>query len=83
MNLAQLLATAKVFAIPLRDRFRGITVREGVLLEGPAGWAEFAPFTDYDDQAALPWLQAAIDTAENAWPADAGTPPTNDSNRLR
>ncbi len=68
MNLVRLLATARVFAIPLRDRFRGVTVREGVVLEGPAGWAEFAPFTDYDDHAALPWLQAAIDTAENVWP---------------
>jgi O-succinylbenzoate synthase len=62
------LATAKVFSIPLHDRFRGITVREGVLLEGPAGWAEFAPFTDYDDAWALPWLEAALDTAENPWP---------------
>ena len=25
-------------------RFRGITVREGVLLRGPSGWGEFAPF---------------------------------------
>ena len=66
---SSVLATAKVFAIPLHDRFRGITVREGILLQGPAGWAEFAPFTDYDDTAALPWLEAALDTAENAWPA--------------
>ena len=32
-------------------RFRGVTVREGVLLRGPAGWAEFAPFRDYADAA--------------------------------
>jgi len=69
VSLPDLLATATVFAIPLHDRFRGISVREGVLLHGPAGWAEFAPFTDYDDEAALPWLRAAIDTAENPWPA--------------
>ncbi len=69
MNRAELLATARVFAIPLHDRFRGITVREGILFEGPAGWAEFAPFTDYGDAAALPWLQSALDTAENPWPA--------------
>ena len=68
-QLAAVLATAKVFAIPLHDRFRGITVREGVLLQGPAGWSEFAPFNDYDDAAALPWLEAALDTAENTWPA--------------
>jgi O-succinylbenzoate synthase len=40
---------ARVYAIPMRARFRGITVREGVLLEGPAGWGEFCPFADYDD----------------------------------
>jgi len=68
MDLAELLATARVFAIPLHDRFRGVSVREGVLLEGPAGWAEFAPFDDYDDEAALPWLEAAVDTAWNGWP---------------
>ena len=28
----------KVWSIPLRTRFRGIDVREGVLIPGPAGW---------------------------------------------
>ena len=37
-----------VYAIGLRTRFRRITVREGVLIEGPAGWGEFSPFWDYD-----------------------------------
>ena len=56
-DLDALLATARVFAIPLVERFRGITVREGVLLQGPAGWAEFAPFRDYDDAECVPWLR--------------------------
>ena len=30
--------TTRVWSIPLRTRFRGITVREGVLLRGAAGW---------------------------------------------
>ena len=34
----------RVFSIPLRTRFRGITVREGVLLRGDAGWGEWSPF---------------------------------------
>ena len=68
MNLADVLDTAKVFAIPLHDRFRGITVREGILFQGPAGWGEFAPFRDYDDEACVPWLQAAVDSAEQGWP---------------
>jgi len=68
-DLAELVATARVFAVPLAQRFRGITVREGVLLQGPAGWAEFAPFRDYDDAECVPWLQAAIESATVAWPA--------------
>lgn len=67
--IQDVLATARVFAIPMRDRFRGTTVREGVLVRGPAGWAEFAPFRDYADAACVPWLRAALDTATRPWPA--------------
>lgn len=63
-----ILASARPFAIPLRHRFRGTDVREGLLLDGPAGWAEFAPFTDYDDAACVPWLRAAVDSALHNWP---------------
>jgi O-succinylbenzoate synthase len=59
----------KVYAIPLRTRFRGITVREGVLLHGPAGWGEFCPFADYSDAESLPWLRAALEATEAGWPA--------------
>ncbi|MFJ1766732.1 o-succinylbenzoate synthase [Amycolatopsis sp. NPDC088138] len=59
----------KVYAIPLRNRFRGITVREGVLLPGPAGWGEFCPFADYSDAESLPWLHAALEASELGWPA--------------
>ena len=48
------------WSIPLTTRFRGITERDGLLLHGPAGWAEFSPFWDYDAEQSLPWLQAAI-----------------------
>lgn len=58
-----------VFALPLRHRFRGITVREGVLFEGPNGWAEFAPFKDHTDEHAGRWLSAAIEQAFGQWPA--------------
>ncbi len=57
------------FAIPTTTRFRGITVREGVLLDGPAGWGEFCPFTEYDDAESVPWLAAAREAAEQGWPA--------------
>jgi O-succinylbenzoate synthase len=56
------------YAIPLNTPFRGITVREGLLLEGPAGWGEFCPFLEYDDREAVPWLAAALEAAEVGWP---------------
>jgi O-succinylbenzoate synthase len=49
-------------------RFRGIDRREGMLVEGPAGWAEFSPFLDYDARESAPWLAAALDSADNDWP---------------
>jgi O-succinylbenzoate synthase len=58
----------KFFSIPLRTRFRGITVREGVLLEGAAGWGEFSPFLEYDADTARPWLAAAREAADVGWP---------------
>lgn len=58
-----------VYSLPMTTRFRGITVREGVLIEGPAGWGEFCPFPEYDDTEARPWLDAALEAAEHGWPA--------------
>lgn len=57
------------YAIGLKNRFRGITVREGMLFEGPAGWAEWSPFLDYDDAASVSWLRAAREAAFDGWPA--------------
>lgn len=59
--LAQLRETARVVALPLHTRFRGIEVREALLLHGPEGWTEFSPFVEYDDAEASAWLAAAID----------------------
>ena len=67
--LADLLATARVVALPLHTRFRGVNVREALLFEGPQGWAEFSPFTEYEDAEAQTWLAAAIDFAWNPQPA--------------
>jgi O-succinylbenzoate synthase len=57
-----------VYSIPLRTRFRGIEVREGVLLRGDAGWGEFSPFLEYDAATAAPWLRAAREAADAGWP---------------
>lgn len=57
-----------VYDIALTTRFRGITRRQGVLLEGPAGWAEWSPFPEYDDEEASSWLRAALEAATIGFP---------------
>lgn len=59
--LADLLERARVVALPLATRFRGVDVREALLIEGPEGWTEFSPFVEYDDREAATWLAGAID----------------------
>ncbi len=66
--LAGLLRTLRAFAIPMRAKFRGITVREGALIEGPAGWGEFSPFADYGPRESARWLASAIESATVPWP---------------
>ncbi|UAJ79701.1 o-succinylbenzoate synthase [Leifsonia sp. ZF2019] len=67
-ELRDLLGTARVVSVPMTSRFRGITVREAVLFEGPEGWTEFSPFVEYGDDEAAPWLHAAIDFGWRAAP---------------
>ncbi|MGP9681924.1 MULTISPECIES: o-succinylbenzoate synthase [unclassified Brachybacterium] len=57
------------WAIPMTTRFRGITERDGLLLHGPAGWAEFSPFWDYDAAESASWLRAALADATADRPA--------------
>lgn len=57
-----------VYSVPMRVRFRGITRRTGLLLEGPAGWGEFCPFEEYDDDEAAAWLACALEAANEGWP---------------
>ncbi len=58
----------QVFSIPMRTRFRGISVREGVLLRGEGGWGEWSPFLEYDAATAAPWLRCAEEAAAGDWP---------------
>ena len=62
-----------VYTTPLTTRFRGIEVRDGVLLTGPAGWGEFSPFWDYDDAESVSWWLAAWEAAHVGWPAPVRT----------
>ncbi|MBO0679192.1 o-succinylbenzoate synthase [Mycolicibacterium sp. S2-37] len=58
-----------VVALPMRVRFRGITVREVALIEGPAGWGEFGAFGEYEPPEASAWLASALEAAYGATPA--------------
>jgi O-succinylbenzoate synthase len=68
-SLAELLDRSHVVALPLTTRFRGVDVREALLLEGPEGWTEFSPFTEYDDGEAATWLAAALEFGWTVMPA--------------
>ena len=59
----------RVFAIPMTTRFRGITVREGALIPGDAGWGEWSPFVEYPPHVAEPWLRCAEEAAAGDWPS--------------
>ncbi|WP_281370743.1 enolase C-terminal domain-like protein, partial [Nocardioides stalactiti] len=58
----------RVVSIPMRTRFRGVTVREAVLVRGAAGWGEWSPFLEYDAAVAEPWLRCAEEAAAGDWP---------------
>jgi o-succinylbenzoate synthase len=66
--LDDILDRVHVVALPMRVRFRGITTRELVLIDGPAGWGEFGAFLEYGDAEAAHWLAAALDSAYRTSP---------------
>ncbi|WP_333895261.1 o-succinylbenzoate synthase [Mycolicibacterium gadium] len=67
-QLDEVLDGLHVVSLPMRVRFRGITVREVALIEGPAGWGEFGAFVEYGPPEAAHWLASAIEGAYRAPP---------------
>lgn len=63
VQLSDVLDRLHVVALPMRVRFRGITVREVALIDGPAGWGEFGAFVEYQPDEAAHWLAAGIEAA--------------------
>jgi O-succinylbenzoate synthase len=63
-----LVSAARIVALPLRTKFRGLDEREVLLFEGPNGWAEWSPFIEYPDEEAAVWLNAALDFAYGSLP---------------
>lgn len=76
--LEQILSAAHVVSLPMRVKFRGIRTREVVVLDGPAGWAEFSPFLEYDDDESSRWLSSALEAGWLGYPeALRATVPVN------
>ena len=67
--LAEVLVAASVVSVPMRVKFRGVVVREALLLNGPHGWGEFSAFVEYDDAEAAAWLASGLEAAWQGWPA--------------
>lgn len=60
-SLVDLMKGAKPFEIKLEFTLRGDSSRFGLLLAGPKGWGEFAPFANHSASHQARWLQAAIE----------------------
>ena len=67
-SLDDVLDRAHVVSLPMRVRFRGVDTREALLIDGPAGWGEFAPFLEYGDEEAASWLASALESAYEGLP---------------
>ncbi|HSK31890.1 MAG TPA: o-succinylbenzoate synthase [Propionicimonas sp.] len=57
------------YSLGLHNRFRGITVREGLLVRGAVGWAEWSPFAEYIRPEIDAWWLATREAAETGFPA--------------
>ena len=62
-----------VYSVPLRTRFRGLTQREGLLVRGPMGWAEWSPFAEYTYPEIGAWWQATWEAAFLGFPQPVRT----------
>ncbi|GAC1644286.1 MAG: o-succinylbenzoate synthase [Mycobacterium sp.] len=67
--LDDLLDRLHVVSLPMRVRFRGITIREVALIDGPNGWGEFGAFLEYEPPEAGHWLAAGIEAAYGRSPS--------------
>jgi len=66
--LDDILDRLHVVALPMRVKFRGITVREVALIDGPEGWGEFGAFGEYEPPEAAHWLASALKSAYHVLP---------------
>lgn len=57
------LQELKTFRVDLNQPMKNNFFREGVLIKGEFGWAEFAPFPHHSIEHSTRWLQAALEMA--------------------
>lgn len=57
-----------VYRLALKNRFRGLTMRDGLLIQDQ-GWGEVSPFWGYDAVESARWLAAGIEAARDGYPA--------------
>lgn len=72
-SLDDVLDRLRVVAMPMRVRFRGITMREVALIDGPCGWGEFGAFLEYEPPEAAAWLASGIESAYGSRPVAVRT----------
>ena len=60
-SLVDLMKGAKPFEIKIKFSLNGESARFGLLIQGPNGWGEFAPFANHTATHQARWLQAAIE----------------------
>lgn len=71
------ITAAWVYEIPLNTRFRGITARDGLILQGAGGLAEAAPFWNYEPAVARRWFEGALAVARDGLPVAPAPVPLN------
>lgn len=64
----EILERSHVVALPMAVKFRGVTMREALLIDGPEGWGEFSPFLEYGPRESAAWLRAGIEAAYEGFP---------------
>ncbi len=62
------LQDIKTFRVELKQPMKSNAFREGVLINGEYGWAEFAPFPHHSMEHSTRWLQAALEMAWSKLP---------------
>ncbi|AWB83324.1 o-succinylbenzoate synthase [Corynebacterium liangguodongii] len=76
-TLDDVVERSHVVSLPMAVPFRGVTQREALLIEGPAGWGEFSPFLEYGPAESAHWLAAGIEAAFEGLPEATGSVEVN------